>query len=216
MALELTDLVGELELYFSGLTTDQLAAAVKRAVKAFSKKTSMQRRHTLNIISGTASYALPDDFLGLIRFESTLTADGVYVQPGGGLIPLSSGGLPGQYEITGKTITFLPTPAYAATFYLWYRAGHVLTGGQYPYLTDDVEDIILTKAQAEALRLVNAGAVGDNWKYQFGDVMIDKSNLNNSIQAVITSLNGEFDQLIRDYVGPIGMRATYPTTYEEI
>ncbi len=217
MAIALDDLVEELETYFpSGLTGEQMIAAVKRSVRAFSKKTSMQRRATINVVNGTPSYTLPDDFIGIIRFESTITGDGVYVQPGGGLVPLNSATLPGQYSITGKTITFVPTPAYSVTFYLWYRAGHVLNDDEvYPYLEDMAQDIVITKAQAEALRLINAGAVGDNWKYQFGDVMIDKSNLNASIGSVITQLNTEFDQMVADYVGPIGMQASYPTYMTE-
>lgn len=216
MAIALDDLVEELELSFTGLTEEQMYAAVKRAVRAFSKKVSMQRRYTLNIVKGTAAYTLPDDFVGFIRFESTLTADGIYVQPGGGLVPLNDKGLPGQYSITGKTITFLPTPDYSVTYYLWYRAGHVLNEDQvYPYLEDEVMDIVLLKAQAEALRFVNAGSVGDNWKYQFGDVMIDKSNLNNSVQSVISNLNTEFDRLVADYTGPIGTQASYPTYLSE-
>ncbi len=85
----------------------------------------------------------------------------------------------------------------------------------YPYLEDEMQDIVITKAQAEALRFINAGAVGDNWKYQFGDVMIDKSNLNASIGSVITQLNEQFDQMVADYVGPIGMQASYPTYMTE-
>lgn len=217
MGIALDDLVEELETYFpSGLTAEQMIAAVKRAVKAFSKKVTMQRRITINVVNGTASYDLPDDFIGIIRFESLITGDGIYVQPGGGLVPLNSTIMPGQYSVTGKTITFLPTPSYSVTFYMWYRAGHVLNDQEvYPYLEDMAQDIVLTKAQAEALRLINAGGVGDNWKYQFGDVMIDKSNLNSSIGSVIANLNQEFDQMVADYVGPIGMQASYPTYMTE-
>lgn len=217
MAIALDDLIEELEVYFpTGLTNEQMIAAVKRGVKAFSKKVGMQRRATINVVNGTAEYTLPDDFVGLIRFESTIVDDGVYVQPGGGLVPLNSATLPGQYSIAGKTITFVPTPTYSVTFYLWYRAGHVLDEEEvYPYLEDEMQDIVITKAQAEALRFINAGAVGDNWKYQFGDVMIDKSNLNASIGSVITQLNEQFDQMVADYVGPIGMQASYPTYMTE-
>ena len=216
MAIALDDLVEELELYFTGLSEEQMYSAIKRAVRAFSKKVSMQRRYTLNVVSGTAAYELPGDFIGLIDFESNLTPDGVYIQPGGMMVPTNAGSLPGPYEITGKTITFLSTPSFAATLYMRYRAGHVLNDDQvYPYLEDEAMDIVITKAQAEALRFVNAGSVGDNWKYQFGDVMIDKSNLNNSVQAVITNLNAEFDQLVADYTGPIGTQASYPTYLTE-
>lgn len=192
-------------------TAEQYDAAVRSAVGQFSNRSGMVKRVQINVVSGTASYTLPDDFLNLIKFDDVVEGS-VLVQPGGGLIPLGPGFALERYTIAGRTLTLIPTPGYTLTRGIWYKAGHALDASDaYPDMTEDMADIVLVKAAANALRYLGVGVAGDGWKYSIGDVAIDKSGQPRSYREIANTLDAEFDQRVKDFVGPVGVRATYST-----
>lgn len=216
MSIPLFDLVTRLELDVpaqdSTPTDAQYVFAVKDAVSAFGRKAGRKKLFEMNVVSGTASYALPADFLKVILLRPiTETYDGVIVN-GQGVIPLDTGVINDQYTIEGSNIVLHPTPTYSLTRNLWYKAGYALTADDdtgdpvYADMTEEVADIILLKAQAAAWRAIG-GKVSSSqaWKYQIGDVTIDKTNLGKSLTGWIGDLDREFENRVKDYIGPVGM-----------
>jgi len=140
---------------------------VSDAVEQLSADVPMLRYATLTVVSGTAAYALADDFLFLIRMETASNPTGIPVRADGQTWE--------QFEITGETITFFPTPDYTVERGYRYGARHVVASGSYAYLTDAGAYMALLYAQSLALRQQANAVVGGGIKYQFGDEMVDKS-----------------------------------------
>jgi hypothetical protein len=93
-----------------------------------------------------------------------------------GIVPVAEGYSEDWYVTPGDTpqITFHPTPTYAATKYLWYRAAHVLDGSDnYVTLTDEEAELALMLGQADLLDILGTQAAQDGWSYQQGDVRVD-------------------------------------------
>jgi len=210
MAIALSDLVTQL----SGLvpavdgtpTNTQYQDAIKSAVRAFSDKAGMKRLHELPVVSGTATYTLPDDFIKEINlegaFETAVKYPGVAIT-GNGIVPLSGDSrLTEEALYNGLTLTIIPTPAYTSTRYLWYKAGHVLDeSNEYPYMTEHIADIIMVKAQGNAWRVVADRVIKQGWKYSFGDVTIDKSAVGKQQGEWMGKFDTEFDKRVAAYVG---------------
>ena len=70
-------------------TSAQYDQAVRDAVADFNDRAPRTKITTLTMVAGTASYALPADFLKPIVIESLTTPDGVIISPAG-LIPVSA------------------------------------------------------------------------------------------------------------------------------
>lgn len=192
-------------------TAEQYETAVRSAVGHFSNRAGMVKRAEINVVSGTASYTLPDDFVSIIKFDDVI-AGSVLVQPGGNLIPLGPGFATERYTVAGRTLTLIPTPTYSLTRGIWYKAGHALNAAQaYPDMTDEMSDIVLIKAQANALKYLGVGVAGDGWHYSIGDVTVDKGGQPKSYREIADSLDAEFEQRVKALVGPVGVRATYST-----
>jgi hypothetical protein len=216
MAVRLFDLLHELEGLVPAQdgtpSTAQYLNQVKDAAVALSHKAGMKKLFEFNVVSGTAEYTLPDDFLKLIKFEElTGQYPGLLVQESG-LVPLNTLAVTNQCVIAGRTLTIVPTPTYSLTRYLWYKAGHVLTRDEddrevYEDMTYEVSRLVLAKATASAWRVVGGRVARDQaWKYQIGDVMIDKTNLTKSLSGWISDLDKEFESRVKDYLGNTGMR----------
>ena len=190
----------------------QYSSAVKDAVAAFSNRTGFKKLHEFSVVSGTAAYTLPDDYLKLIKFES-LYGNGAWygddLVTGQGIIPMNSAMYEERHTIAGKTLTLHPTPTYSSTRYLWYKAGHTLDGDQaYPDMTDEMIPIVIAKAQANIWRMIAARVSrSDGWKYQVGDVMIDKSNVGKALSTWVSDYDTEFEALVKAYVGTVGKLA---------
>ena len=185
----------------------QYSDAVRDAVYAFSEKAGHMRIHEFSVVSGTATYDLPNDFISLIELAPAFGGARVnnVAVTAAGIVPLSQLGQEEIYNINGHTITFYPTPAYNADRWLRYKAAHVPDAeGNYLYLTEQTAGIVLLKAQAYAWRTVGARVGRQGWKYTFGDVTIDKSNLGSSINKWATEFEADFDARIKRYVGPAG------------
>lgn len=212
MSTSLATLKSKLQGYIQTVngrpTDDQYEDAVKLAVTAFNGKVSAIDEATIAVVSGTATYSLPVDFLGFIRLEK-IGYDNTVVQPGGLLIPLSAYADPERTTIRGLTMTIRPSPTYTADRILRYKAGHVLESGSYPYMTDEVASVVLVKAKAEVLRLLSTDTPAAGFKYQVGDFMVDKSGVGRSFGEVISKFDGEFERLTDGMGGPAGMRSTY-------
>lgn len=213
MSVSLATLKSKLQGYVQQVnsrpTPEQYEDAVKTAVTVFNSKISAVDEATISVVASTATYDLPADFLGIIRLEP-IGYDNTVVQPGGLLVPLSAYADPERVTIRGLTMTIRPTPTYTADRILRYRAGHVLSSGAvYTYMTEDVMNVILVKAKAEALRLLSTDTPAAGFKYQVGDFMVDKSGVGRSFGEVIGRFDSEFDRLIDRMQGAAGMRSSY-------
>ncbi|MCP5097196.1 MAG: hypothetical protein GY943_16740 [Chloroflexi bacterium] len=191
----------------------QYQNAIKAAVTAYNAKVGRKKLYEFATVGGTAAYNLPSDFFKLIELTdiSSGARYGDVVVNDSGLIPLNEGVSTEVHTIAGRALTIIPTPSGAVTRYLWYRAGHVLSGAEgsevYADMLDHEADIILVKATANAWRVVATKAQRSNWKYKQGDVEIDKSNAGKAMKDWIRDLDSEFDQLVSDLIGTVGVMA---------
>lgn len=173
---------------------DQYERAVKEAVRDFSRRCGRKRRVTLNVVSGTATYDLADDFLKLIKFMSLTAHDGIINSPAG-LIPVPADFCE-EWTINEGQITFYPTPAYTLTREYTYKAAWVATpddyGEVYEKMGDEEADIILKKAKASSLELLWKQNAGTSFKYQIGDESYDMSNVGNDFEKSMKAAEGEY------------------------
>ena len=214
MSIALSDLVtrltADVPAQDSVPSATQYQNAIKTAVTAFNLKLGRKKLHSFTTIAGTADYTLPDDFFKLIKLEDQFATgiqfDDVVINASG-IIPLNEGiRLNDEYTIAGRTLTLIPTPVGAITRYVWYKAGHVLDGGNYPDMLDYEADIIMLKATANAWRVVTSKVQrSSGWRYKQGDVEIDKSKVGAALTGWIKSLDDEFDDLMEELIGTVGM-----------
>jgi len=195
----------------SGVPSDtQYERLARAAVADYSRRRSFRRVTTLNIVAGTATYDLPDDFLKAIRLTQQGVTDGVIVSSQG-LIPVSAG-YEETYYVAGGQITFYPTPTYTTTRDLWYAAGHVLDDSEaYPYMDQGDAEIVLLKAAALALQAqVGAVATGsDIVEYQIGDERVRKESAAKGLREAAKAKEQAYLDAVRAAVGPVGARASY-------
>jgi len=189
--------------------SSQYEQAVRDAVSDFNRRAPMEKVAMLSIVSGTAAYSLPADFVRVISLQS-LTEPGGVIVSGSGLIPTSAT-FRERYTIAGLTITFYPTPSYALARELWYAAGHVLDGDDaYPDMTSDVAGQVMLKAQAIALMLQANKAAQEAWSYQIGDERVSKEKLAAELRAQAQAAEQRYLQKVAGGgVGTIGLRADY-------
>jgi hypothetical protein len=186
----------------------QYGQAVKDAVADYTSRRPLRKLTTLSIVSGTATYDLPDDFQKVIRLESLLSQDGV-IHSCDGLIPVSATYEENYYIVAGQ-ITFDPTPQYTVSRDLWYAAKHTLDGSdEYPDMSEDDAGVLLLKAQARCLALQANKAAQEAWQYAIGDERVNKEKLAESLRNQAKALEQEYKEAVKTSVGPIGMRASY-------
>jgi hypothetical protein len=193
-------------------STAQYEYAVKDAVADYARRRPMTLITTLSVVSGTATYALPADFLFIIKLDDFTALDGI-IHTATGIVPLSSDWNE-RYTVNGRTMTFTPTPSYTLDRTLRYAAGHVLDDDDaYPYLTDEDAGILLLKAQASALRKQALAAVtattGEITEYAIGDERVKKSSPSESLRAQAAALESEYLEQVSRAVGAQGSRARY-------
>jgi hypothetical protein len=204
LAVLIAELQSEVPAVNSVPTVTQYTQAIKDAVAAFSRRCGLVKFAELNIVSGTASYNLPADFLKLIMLESVAGADGVIISDSG-IIPISAD-WEETYQIVNKAITFSPTPAYSMTREYRYKMAWVLTGSSgsetYADMGEDEAQIVMIKAKGLANeKIMNAIGSGGNMKYSFGAVSVDKSSGVDEISKTIFKLHGEFTTACDVYNG---------------
>jgi hypothetical protein len=179
MGVALATLAARLEDKGAGPDGFDYEQAVVDAVAQLSQDAPIVTSATLAIVSGTASYALPADFLFVIDLPALATSDNVLLSDGG-IVPLATD-WEERWYVEGDQVRFEPTPAYTLTRTLRYAAGHVLAEGAWPRLTENGARIALLYAQYLALQ-AKAQAAGDGgWRYRIGDEEVDKSRLGSAL-----------------------------------
>lgn len=184
----------------------QYTQAIKDAVQDFSRLCGVRKFSELSIVSGTATYALADDFLKLIWLEALTGVDGVIVSSGG-LIPTAAE-WDEVYSIMGGSITFTPTPTYTLNREYSYKAAWTLTGAEgseaYATLGDAESQIVMLKAKALAKsKQRQALSSGGGMNYSMGVFKVDKSSGVEDLKSDISSLNDEYDAACDAYNGAV-------------
>lgn len=206
----LADLIADLQTDVPAVnsvpTTAQYEKAVKDAVNEFSRRCGLVKIASLNIVSGTATYDLADDFLKLILLESPVGIDGVIISASG-IIPLGES-WDETYQVVAGQITFFPTPTYTMTRDYRYKAAWILTGDDgsetYADMRDEEAQIVLLKAKALATeKIMNAQASKGSLRYSFGAVSVDKSSGLDSLGTSIEKHNSMFDAECKRYNGAV-------------
>ncbi len=185
-------------------TTAQYQQAIKDAASEFSRRCGQGKWAELNIVSGTATYSLPADFLSLISLEMMVGIDGVMIS-NTGLIPVSAD-WEEEYTIRNKQITFTPTPNYTLTRDYKYKAGWIMTGAEgsetFADMGDDEAQIVLIKAKGLAIeKKANAMASGSGLKYSLGAVSVDKGGGVESMNTQVYKQHGLFVEACDRYNG---------------
>ncbi len=185
-------------------SADDYAQHVKDAVAQLSQDVPTIRRGTLAVVSGTATYALPADFLFLIEIPGLNTPDGVLITDNG-LIPVGAGWQE-EYSIENGSLIFFPSaPGYTVSRNYRYAAGHVLTGDSgsetYALLSENEARIALLYAQYLALTQQASVVVGDGWKYQIGDEVVDKKGLGAGTQSQAQGMLTLYNMAVRQLKG---------------
>lgn len=200
LAAMVADLQSEVPAVDGVPTTAQYNQAVEEAVLDFSRRCGLAKISTLAIISGTATYALPTDFLKMISVDALVGVDDVIVASK--LIPISKD-FEETFTIVNKQITFYPTPQYTMTRYFKYKAGWIATTGDYTTLGDDEAQIVLLKAKSNAKgKLMNSLAAG-GMKYSLGAVSVDKTGDVDSLSKDIFSLHSDYVTACDHYNGHV-------------
>ena len=189
---------------------DQYENAVKDAVRDFSERCGVTQIGTIDVVSGTATYDLPADFLKLITL-TTFTGESVLHSAGGQLIPVSKNWCE-RHTIRNGQITFYPIPRYTLTRDIYYKAAWILTGededyggGTYETLGEREARIVLLKAKANAkTKLANAQA-GDSIKYSFGAVSEDLGGVSESSRNDAKKFENEYLDACESYNGQVGI-----------
>jgi hypothetical protein len=209
MTIALADLAAQLDADVPALngtpSAAQYAQAVTDAVADLGRRAPLTRVATLSIASGTASYALPADFVRLIRLTSLSSPSGGLMS-GAGLVPVGRCATE-RHTIAGGQITFSPTPAYTLDRELWYAATYLLDEDDaYADLTDDRAQIAMLRARALALGLQAARAAADAWKHQAGPEAVDKTAQAPTLRAAAQDWQDQYEAAIKVLNGPQGRR----------
>lgn len=204
LAVLLAELQSEVPAVNGVPTTTQYTQAVKDAVADFSRRCGLEKIAELSIVSGTAAYALPADFLKMIMLESLSNPDGIIIS-NTGLIPVSAD-WEETYQIVNKQITFFPTPGYSLTRDYRYKSAWILTGEvsseTYAAMGDDEAQIVLLKAKSLAKeKLVNALASGGGMQYSLGAVSVNKGSGTDVLISDVYNLHGQFIEACNRYNG---------------
>ena len=191
---------------------EQLERCVRAAVDAMAALAPIPRVAAIAVVPGTASYALPADFLRLRRFAG-LPRQGRVIIGGEGIIPLSAASpTEEQISIAGGMLTIWPTPAYTLTRELHYDAGYLEVSGAYPTLTDAAGRTVAIKARSEALRLQAGVAAREAWSYQVGDERVSKEKLAAALTEQADALDRQFAAAAASLAGEgAGGSGTYGT-----
>jgi hypothetical protein len=203
----LSDLILELQEdvpAVSGVPSDaQYERAIKDAVREFSRRCGVVKNGSIAVVSGTAAYALPADFLSMVEIEDPYDPESNTAVTATGLIAFGAlNPFEEDYTIQNGTITFSPIPAYSMTRYFEYKAAWILETDSYA-LTEEEAQIVMLKAKQIAFdKLVNASA-GAGFRYTVGNMTVDKSGVADSYSKRLYELQGEFLQACESYNGAV-------------
>ena len=194
-------------------TETQYENAVIDAVRDFSEQCGVEQIGTLNIVSGTATYDLPADFLRLIRLF-TLGGEGVLFSSNSQIIPLS-GNWTERHTIRNGQITFYPIPGYSFARDFSYKAAWIGTDieaegseaadVEYETMGEREARIVLLKARSIAMNKLSNAQAGSAIKYSFGAVSEDLTGGSESTQATADLMDKEYLNACKDYNGQHAM-----------
>lgn len=185
----------------------QYAQAVTDAIADLGRRLPRQAWTTIEIVSGTASYALPADFLRAISFSTPVYQEGVIIGDDG-LIPV--GARPRErWQIAAGQITITPTPAASSSRELRYAALDALGDDDDTYATlDDVRaGLAMLKARAIVLGLQAAKAARDAWVSELGPEKVDKTKQAPELRAAAAMYEAQYNQALASQAGPYGTRS---------
>ncbi len=197
-------------------TPPQYQKAVRQAVNTLNHNYGRLLFVEIEVVSGTAEYDLPADFVRKVRFDSiteTAYPGSNVTLSSGRIIRLCTGLTPEKIIINGSKLVIFPTPEYSMTRTLWYRAGHVLEANDdseqaYLHMTPQEADAVHLKAKANAYRLIAAVAsANEGWSYQIGDFKVDKTKLGETLRKTATDLDNEFVTAVAGLIGNTGRAA---------
>jgi hypothetical protein len=181
-------------------SSDQYTQAIKDAVSYFSRDASREKIATLNVVGGTATYALPADFMRMIQLVSLSNPTGIFIT-NAGIIPI--GNQVERYTLAGGNITFYPTPGYTLEREYRYAAGWALTADDYDDYYEDMTDaeaaIVVLKAQAECLGVQLDQASSGVVRYRIGDEEYDKGAGISTLSGRIEKLEAEYAKAVKAY-----------------
>jgi hypothetical protein len=217
MSISLSDLVSQLKLIVlpssSNPTDAQYESAVKEAVLDYGRRAGVRLLTTINIVSGTATYALPDDFIRISQFPDLkqLSHDGVILS-GTGIIPTAGFTSRERYAVRNKQLTISPTPTYSMDRPLWYVAGFPLDADAYADMTDDDVVVLLHKAAELILMQIADGVARHGWTYSIGDESVNKTTLAQTIRDQAAAERATYEDALKSALSGgagVGTRATY-------
>lgn len=208
MTKALADMVADLQEDVPAVdgvpSAGQYERAIKDAVAEFSRACGVEKNTTLSIVSGTASYNLPSDFLKMIEFDSPYDPEHNVMLTSTGIIAF--GGLtPFEEEITIRdgTLTIYPTPQYSMSRYLEYKAGWVLDGSDNYPLTDDEVQIVMLKAKAIAFEKIANATSAASFKYSIGNMSVDKTGVGEGYRTRVNDFEARFEKACERYNGSV-------------
>jgi hypothetical protein len=213
MSKLLSELVAQLELDIpaedSVPTEVQYENAVKDAIADFSEQCGLEQIETLSIVSGTATYDLPADFLRLISLTQ-LGGVGVMFSAESQIIPLS-GNWCERHTIRNGRITFYPVPRYSLQRYFSYKAAWIGTDieaegseaadVEYETMGEREARIVLMKAKALASTKKANAQAGSAIKYSFGAVSEDLGGVSEASVTNAESFENEYLEACKVYNG---------------
>lgn len=214
MSISLSSLVSRLQSDVparnSVPTEEQYERAVTEAVADFSRRAPMEKMSSVSVVSGTAAYAMPSDFVRLVGLESLTNASGVIINDSG-IIPVSSS-FSERLMVNGTTLTIYPTPTYTMERDLWYQAGYILGDDDaYADLDEAGAALVLMLATAKALGWQANAAAMEAWQYQIGDERVSKERLAEAIRNQAKEYERQYYEAVRDQsVRPTGTRYRAP------
>jgi hypothetical protein len=193
---------------------EQYRKCIEDAVADYSRRKPRRKVTTLTIVSGTASYDLPKDFVHLIRITQPAEyADSGVIISSEGLVPVGSKDWEEHHTIAAGAdgimeLTIYPTPTYSTTRDVWYGAGHVLdASNEYAEMTWRDSDIITYKARAIALELQANKAAQEAWQYSIGDERVSKEKLAAELRAQADAQLSRYNSALEAM--PAGVRSRY-------
>lgn len=176
-------------------STAQYSQAVEDAVADLGLRASTPLRIDFAIVAGTASYALPADFVKLIRLSSIGAAVGDVLITDSGLVPFSES-YREQVTVFGSSLTIYPTPTQSATRSLYYAAGYVLAAGAYANLTAERATVAMLAARATCLELIAMAAKSDALRTQGGSDSVDTTQRAAQLRQTAAQLRQQYESWI--------------------
>jgi hypothetical protein len=190
-----------------GVPSDaQYERAIKDAVAEFSRLCGLVKNTQLSIVSGTASYELPADFLKKIAIDSPFDPEHNVIITATGIIPMGSTPIEEELTIRNKTLTIYPTPQYTMQRYMEYKAAWILNETNEYDLTDDEVEIVMLKAKASCFEKINNASASTGFRYSVGNMSVDKSGMGDGYSKRVSELEDKFERACNRYNGSVMVR----------